>query len=445
MRADDDVRFLAQAREPFDVPDRRPCDELRDVLRPGPAAGGRESEARDEAIVDDDRRSSGHRQGLVLEPRLQLMGVAPRALDGGFDLRLGHPVLCPQVDRAVRGHRAEPQPAGVHALDVDRRQRSAERAGDLEGDGDPAAGDADHHRPLEVELRKRSGKLASGGRTVVEQRLNPRDDPHRPHIPLRPDGKRRYRRGMPGLFVDVHSHAIPSGDDGARSVDEGLALCRQAAAEGTHVLYGTPHAHPPDGPYPITPGRYELARSSYDAMKERCAEFGLELRLGWELSPRGILIGEPQDYVLEGTNAVLLELAGQWFSYSDVVAATQEQVAELRAAGLDVVLAHAERCLQIQADPDLASSLAAEGALLCFNAASFVGAHDAACERCAWRLLDLGLGDLVASDAHGLYRPSRLREAVEAIEARYGRERALALADGSALGRLSRAAAVRAS
>ena len=51
---------------------------------------------------------------------------------------------------------------------------------------------------------------------------------------------------MPG-FVDVHSHVIPSGDDGAQSLDEGLALCREAAEHGTQVLYGTPHVLPGEG------------------------------------------------------------------------------------------------------------------------------------------------------------------------------------------------------
>jgi tyrosine-protein phosphatase YwqE len=73
---------------------------------------------------------------------------------------------------------------------------------------------------------------------------------------------------------------------------------------------------------------------------------------------------------------------------------------------------------------------------VCFNADSFVGGHGETCERCAWRLLELGVGDFVASDAHRPERPSRLREAVMAIAARYGRERALALAEGAALERL---------
>ncbi|MGE5274514.1 MAG: CpsB/CapC family capsule biosynthesis tyrosine phosphatase [Verrucomicrobiota bacterium] len=234
-------------------------------------------------------------------------------------------------------------------------------------------------------------------------------------------------------FVDLHTHVIPSGDDGAPSVEAGLELCRAMAAQGTRVVYGTPHAHPPDSWFPITEQRVTLVHDNYAQMKPRCADFGLDLRLGWELSATGVLVGSLRDYVLEGTGAVLLELPGPWFSFDDEVAVTREQATAIRAAGFEVVLAHPERSPGIQRRPELLLELVEEGALVCFNADSFVGRHDNACEECSWQLLELGIGDFVASDAHRPERPSRLREAVEAIAARCGEERAQALAQGAAL------------
>jgi tyrosine-protein phosphatase YwqE len=202
------------------------------------------------------------------------------------------------------------------------------------------------------------------------------------------------------------------------------------------VVFGTPHAHPADSWFPITEERVALVRQGYAEMKPQCAEFGLELRLGWELSATGVLVGDLSDYVLEGTRAILLELPGPWFSFEDEVAVTREQAAAIRAAGFVVVLAHPERSPGIQRQPELMLELTEEGALVCFNADSFVGGHGEACERCGWRLLELGVGDFVASDAHRTERPSRLREAVEAIAARYGERRALRLAQGAALAQM---------
>jgi len=240
-----------------------------------------------------------------------------------------------------------------------------------------------------------------------------------------------------GGFVDLHTHVVPSGDDGVQSIEEGLELCRQMAAQGTAVIYATPHAHPPDAWFPITDERVATVRANYVEMKPACTEFGVDLRLGWELSATGALVGSLEDYVLEGTRAVLLEVPGPWFSFEDEVAVTLDQAAAIRAAGLDVILAHPERSPGIQRNPELLVELVDEGVLLCLNADSFVGAHGEGCERCGWRLLELGIGDFVASDAHRAERPSRLPEAVGAIAARYGRDRALALAQGSAFARVS--------
>ncbi len=237
-------------------------------------------------------------------------------------------------------------------------------------------------------------------------------------------------------FVDLHTHVIPSGDDGAPSIEAGLELCREMAADGTSVVYGTPHAHPSDSWFPITEERVALVRRNYAVMKPQCAEFGLDLRLGWELSATGALVGDLSDYVLEGTRAILLELPGPWFSFDDEVAATREQAVAIGAAGLEVILAHPERSPGVQRRPELLLELVGEGALVCFNADSFVGEHGEECAKCGWRLLDLGLGDFVASDAHRPERPSRLRQAVDAIAARHGDERAAALAHGAALERL---------
>ena len=58
---------------------------------------------------------------------------------------------------------------------------------------------------------------------------------------------------MPG-FVDVHSHVVPAGDDGAATIEEGLELCRLAYEAGTEILFATPHAHAPWDHYPRTDG-----------------------------------------------------------------------------------------------------------------------------------------------------------------------------------------------
>ena len=234
-------------------------------------------------------------------------------------------------------------------------------------------------------------------------------------------------------FVDVHAHVVPAGDDGADSIEEGLALCRVALESGTEILFATPHAHAPWDHYPRTDARDALYAASLAEMRAEVARWGLDLRRGWEVFPSVIAASDPAELVLEGTRAVLIEFPGFWLELDDPVAAVTEAAALVEAVGLVPVLAHPERCRPVAADPECVRPLAERGFLLCLNAPSLVGGHGAIAETTAWALLDAGLVALAASDAHSAVRPPVLRDAYEAVCELRGAEVARPLFDGSGL------------
>ena len=237
---------------------------------------------------------------------------------------------------------------------------------------------------------------------------------------------------MPG-FVDVHSHVVPSGDDGARSIEEGLSLCRVALEAGTGILFATPHAHAPWDSYPRTAERDHLYAASLAEMRHEVAAWGLDLRRGWEVYPSEIGGGDPTELVLEGTRAVLIEFPGAWLQIDDPIAAVEEAAVGVEAAGLVPVLAHPERCRAVAAEPGSVAAFAERGWLLCLNAPSLVGGHGATAERTAWTLLEAGLVALVASDGHSVSRPPTVGDGHEAVRERLGEAIATPLFDGSAL------------
>jgi protein-tyrosine phosphatase len=232
------------------------------------------------------------------------------------------------------------------------------------------------------------------------------------------------------VFLDVHSHVVPSGDDGAQSAEEGLELCRSAAAAGTTTLFATPHVWPS---LPLTEGREERVRAAHAEMASEAASFGLDLQLGFELTPAPTLLEEdPARYRLGATSAVLLEVP---FHGSLELA---ERLAEhVETAGLTPVIAHPERSEAVGDDPGLAAALHERDWLLQLNATSLLGYHGSDIEATAWELLDAGLADLVGSDGHRRARPPHLDEAYRAVQAKVG-ESAVALFDGRALSRLAR-------
>jgi protein-tyrosine phosphatase len=226
-----------------------------------------------------------------------------------------------------------------------------------------------------------------------------------------------------GPFVDCHSHVVPSGDDGAGSVEEGLALCRSAAEHGTAVLFATPHVWPH---FTLSEEREAEVRHGFERMRARA---GLELRLGYELTPtRTLLREDPHRYVLEGTDRVLMEVP--FVGPADLVFSLGEHV---EAADLRPVIAHPERTEAVLDDPVVAEELAARGWSLQVNATSLTGRHGSEPEELGWSLLERGVADVVGSDGHRTTRPAHLDEAYALAERRLG-ERAEALFDGSALG-----------
>jgi protein-tyrosine phosphatase len=229
---------------------------------------------------------------------------------------------------------------------------------------------------------------------------------------------------VPPPFVDCHSHVCPSGDDGASTVAEGALLCREAAMRGTAILFATPHVWPS---LTLTAARERLVQARFAELQPRA---GLELRLGYELTPSRELLRERLDrYVLEDTGRVLMEVP-----FSGGGELLQALARRAEAAGLVPVIAHPERSEAAAADPGFASRLAHQGWPLQVNATSVLGRHGRQVEQLAWRLLERGEASLVASDGHRQTRPPQLDEAWAAVSARLGEERAGRLFDGSALG-----------
>ncbi len=228
---------------------------------------------------------------------------------------------------------------------------------------------------------------------------------------------------MEPRFVDCHSHVVPSGDDGARSIEDGLELCDLAAASGTAVLFGTPHVWPH---LPLTAEREREVRRAYERLRARAR---LELRLGFELTPAPALLREdPARYVLEGSDVVLMEMP-----FSGPASDLIELAEHVERAGLTPLVAHPERTDPIRERPELAHELAERWPLQ-VNASSLLGRHGDEIEELAWRLVENGEVAVVASDGHRLSRPARLDEAYELVRVRVGEEAALPLFDGSALG-----------
>jgi protein-tyrosine phosphatase len=233
-------------------------------------------------------------------------------------------------------------------------------------------------------------------------------------------------------FVDVHSHVVPSGDDGVDTIREGQMLCEDAAVHGTGLLFATPHVWPH---LRLTPERERDLRSAFDQMVPTVP---LELRLGFELTPHARLLDDDIGrYELQGTGAVLMEMP---FHDPLEILLRLGELAE--QAGLRPVIGHPERVDRKFIEVEQIVELAQRGWLLQANASSLVGQHGPGPKELGWELVEGGYVSLIGSDGHRRTRPAVVDGAYELAVERIGVEQAGAIFDGSALGLSARAPAV---
>lgn len=214
-------------------------------------------------------------------------------------------------------------------------------------------------------------------------------------------------------MIDVHCHVLPGVDDGARTLEDSIALCRAAVADGVRTLVATPHVSSrwPTSSETIRAGTAELNE------RLRAAGIGLEVLPGAEIDHR-ILPLLPADELarltLGDSRHVLVEAP-----LSGPSGDLESHVHALRDRGYAVLLAHPERSPLFLRDPARLRPLVAAGVRSSVTAASMEGRFGGAVERLTWRLLEEGLVHDVASDFHGARRPPGLTPAFTAARARH--------------------------
>lgn len=198
-------------------------------------------------------------------------------------------------------------------------------------------------------------------------------------------------------MIDLHVHLLPDIDDGAHDLSESRAMLTRFAAMGFTRVVATPHLMEP------LSAEYALrVDAALDATRGVAADFSIQVDLGYEvmLTPgvaARLAAGEAS--TLAGSRSILVELpfAG-WPQHAE------SSLFALQMAGYVPVLAHPERYVDVQKDPELALAVAARGVVLQLTEASFAGAYGKGVQRSAQELLIEGLMRripmVLSSDAH---------------------------------------------
>ena len=250
-------------------------------------------------------------------------------------------------------------------------------------------------------------------------------------------------------FVDLHCHWVAAIDDGARTVDEGVAMLRGLRQAGFDAVVATPHMRP--GMFDNDRARIERAFAAMQpalsaALRRLPAVhlasehffddvvFGRLLR-GEALPYPGSTARSPTTRPEERetpprprapTRRRPSRCAGRCSSSSARApsrCALQHRFFDLRRAGLVPVLAHPERYEPVWKDDTCLDPLLDAGAHLLLDVCSLVGKYGRAPQRAAEKLLEEDAYEAACSDAHKPRDVEIVVRAIERLEALVGRRR----------------------
>ncbi len=199
-------------------------------------------------------------------------------------------------------------------------------------------------------------------------------------------------------MIDLHFHVLPGIDDGPRSTDVALRMCRAAARSGTRTIVATPHVnwdHPANNAAKMHASVVAINRAlqveGIDVAVRPGAELGLTRAAELPDGELGVLgLGGGSSLLVECPNGMPRR------GIESSLWALAERVPR-------IVLAHPERSSAFQA-PGLLEDLVARGMAACITARSLTGGYGRQARSSAWTWLTAGLVHVIASDAHDLER-----------------------------------------
>ncbi len=211
-------------------------------------------------------------------------------------------------------------------------------------------------------------------------------------------------------MIDLHSHILPGVDDGPSHVEGSLKMAECAVADGIHTLVATPHAFN---------GTYHNSLPHILTHIARLKKIIIENQIPLDICP-GAEVRIHQDMgrsVKEGETAsinntghyILVE-----FPYNMILPGSRDALFQLFLKGITPVLAHPERNLALQRNPDILSDLVNMGCIVQLTAMSITGelGHDAM--EYSHFLLKQRQAHVIATDSHNAEsRPPVLSSAVD--------------------------------
>lgn len=210
----------------------------------------------------------------------------------------------------------------------------------------------------------------------------------------------------------MHCHVLPGVDDGPATMEDALAILREAARQGIDRMIVTPHYHP---------GRFAVpapkVREALEQVREALDKNGIRIDLipGQECYYFSDLVREldrGNALTMAGSSYVMVE-----YEPNVLYSVIQHSLRELICSGYRPIIAHYERYRCLAGRIERLEELRANGAMLQLNFDRLLD-RDSILRRNPWRRqFREGFVDFLGSDTHGMgFRPLHVDQALSWIE-----------------------------
>lgn len=221
-------------------------------------------------------------------------------------------------------------------------------------------------------------------------------------------------------MVDLHTHVLPSVDDGSDSITTSVAMIKMAEECGVTTIVTTPHSN--------MEGIYENYYSeSYEQNLNQLRQALKEENIHVKLIPgMEIFASEEVLYLLQQGKLITINHSRYpliEFSFREDYLLIDYMINEMIESGMRPMIAHPERYPYVQRNPDIISRWVERGCFMQMNKGSILGGFGQRARMVSHYLLDQNLVACIASDAHGIYhRTTYLKEVHEYITKRYSHD-----------------------
>jgi len=197
------------------------------------------------------------------------------------------------------------------------------------------------------------------------------------------------------LNTDIHSHLLPGIDDGAKQLDDSIAMLQKLEEAGIQKVVTTPHIAQEF--YPNTPEiilekldlvRQELKARDIQIRLDAAAEYYMDQHFLNHLKDRKKILTFGDGYLLFET---------PFFNKPPFF---DEVIFEMLSSGYKPVFAHPERYNYVMENPDYLLKLKEKGVLLQVNAGSLIGYYSPLINKTAKWMVKNKVVDFLGSDIH---------------------------------------------